>query len=780
MRTLLVSCLVLILMLPALQAAPLLPQGSSTIVAFGDSTTAPRSGVTTYSTILGTELPLYGIDANVINAGVGGNTTNLAMARFQTDVLDQNPDLVVIQFGINDSTYDVWKTPPATTPRVALSTYTSNLTSMVQTLKNNGTQVILMTPNALRWTAQTLDLYGISPYDPNDPMGFNATITPYCQAVRDIAATQSVPLIDVYNMYLAYDAVAGQSMDDLLLDGMHPNNQGQQMVADTLINVIADGLTIDVPTSTAFTPKSSFDFVHKYEADSNLPTVEDSGAGKTNWTLFDHAAVDAGFTVSDGALSYSTMATIAGGDWFYSNSAVSGSAWAAEIDESTSFTVEFRAKVTDGDGAVPGLHITTSAGSDQKIWLTVTPDQVATSDGYTIKPLGFGDNATDYHTFRMAYDAVDKNFTFWRDDVRIADDVLATTTGVVYLGFGDMSSSGSGAAEIDYFRWDATGAYAPEVELQPAYTPPSTTKSSANFNYKYEMDVNPTNPVLVDHDSNGVADWNNWSGSSAQVSVSGGKMLMPDGASLDSGIDNANAFWPTTGFTASEGFTFETSLEVLQQNEGTEELPILGAIAFVFALSDSNELISMFIGKDSITWDNNLLVSDINNADSQHVFRIARDSNADGGRWWLWRDEELLTPEGTLSSQSYPRNAMYFGPGISSKTSGSVEIDYVRLIEGAFAPEETAKIPGDANNDGRVDGSDVTILAGNWQTLTNATWNMGDFNGDGRVDGSDVTILAGNWQHGVGTAAASVPEPNTILLLLMGTLVSCFFKRRYR
>ena len=49
------------------------------------------------------------------------------------------------------------------------------------------------------------------------------------------------------------------------------------------------------------------------------------------------------------------------------------------------------------------------------------------------------------------------------------------------------------------------------------------------------------------------------------------------------------------------------------------------------------------------------------------------------------------------------------------------------------------RMPGDANLDDRVDGSDVTILAGNWQVGVNdgqtATWSMGDFNGDGKVDG---------------------------------------------
>ena len=101
------------------------------------------------------------------------------------------------------------------------------------------------------------------------------------------------------------------------------------------------------------------------------------------------------------------------------------------------------------------------------------------------------------------------------------------------------------------------------------------------------------------------------------------------------------------------------------------------------------------------------------------------------------------------------------------------------------APITPDEIPGDANNDGKVDGSDVTILAGNWQAGVGApntetvTWEMGDFNHDGQVDGSDVTILAGNWQHGVEAAAAAVPEPGTIALLLYG-IASLVFVRRHR
>ena len=90
-------------------------------------------------------------------------------------------------------------------------------------------------------------------------------------------------------------------------------------------------------------------------------------------------------------------------------------------------------------------------------------------------------------------------------------------------------------------------------------------------------------------------------------------------------------------------------------------------------------------------------------------------------------------------------------------------------------------VPGDANRDGQVDGSDVTILAGNWQMgVENGlipSWEDGDFNGDGKVDGSDVTILAGNWQYGVEAAASAVPEPSTFVLLL-ATMASLFVMRR--
>ena len=62
------------------------------------------------------------------------------------------------------------------------------------------------------------------------------------------------------------------------------------------------------------------------------------------------------------------------------------------------------------------------------------------------------------------------------------------------------------------------------------------------------------------------------------------------------------------------------------------------------------------------------------------------------------------------------------------------------------------KIPGDANNDGKVDVGDLGILAANYGTARGATWENGDFNSDGSVDVGDLGILAANYGRGVNTA----------------------------
>lgn len=67
-------------------------------------------------------------------------------------------------------------------------------------------------------------------------------------------------------------------------------------------------------------------------------------------------------------------------------------------------------------------------------------------------------------------------------------------------------------------------------------------------------------------------------------------------------------------------------------------------------------------------------------------------------------------------------------------------------------------LPGDANGDGFVDGSDFNIWNAN-KFLSGTSWTTGDFNGDGTTDGSDFNI----WNANKFTSVTGIltPEPAT-------------------
>ena len=93
-------------------------------------------------------------------------------------------------------------------------------------------------------------------------------------------------------------------------------------------------------------------------------------------------------------------------------------------------------------------------------------------------------------------------------------------------------------------------------------------------------------------------------------------------------------------------------------------------------------------------------------------------------------------------------------------------------------------LPGDANEDGKVDFTDLVILARNYGK-TGATWDQGDFDQDMKVDFGDLVALARNYGQNnlaaaqlaqlpptvradVQAAFAEVPEPATPAIIALG------------
>lgn len=209
------------------------------VVAFGDSLTAPRGPLVTYATLLARELPGRGAAVELLNAGVPGNTTVAARARYKRDVLDRRPDVVLILLGTNDAMVDVWKTPPGTEPRVPPATTAGNLRYFVRAAREAGARPVLLTPVPIRWTDKLKGLYGKPPYDPADPMGLNVTLVTAVEAARAVAREERVPLVDLYAAFVEWGGVPGNALDSLYLDGMHPNDRGHRLAADRLVPVVA-------------------------------------------------------------------------------------------------------------------------------------------------------------------------------------------------------------------------------------------------------------------------------------------------------------------------------------------------------------------------------------------------------------------------------------------------------------------------------------------------------------------------------------------------------------
>ena len=86
-------------------------------------------------------------------------------------------------------------------------------------------------------------------------------------------------------------------------------------------------------------------------------------------------------------------------------------------------------------------------------------------------------------------------------------------------------------------------------------------------------------------------------------------------------------------------------------------------------------------------------------------------------------------------------------------------------------------LPGDADLDGSVVVGDLNIVGTNWQQSPDP-WGSGDFNVDGMVNVADLNLLAVNWQQSIPAAAAAVPEPMSLALVIAGLLGLFVVRRR--
>jgi lysophospholipase L1-like esterase len=126
---------------------------------------------------------LCGLDRKVINRGVPGDTTRLALERFPRDVQNLNPSAVIIQFGHNDA--NRWDSDRGL-PRVSMSAFKANLYEMIDRCRTFKATPFLCT---------------LTPSYRPDPHPTDCDR--YDRVIRQVALDESVPLIDARAAFMA-------------------------------------------------------------------------------------------------------------------------------------------------------------------------------------------------------------------------------------------------------------------------------------------------------------------------------------------------------------------------------------------------------------------------------------------------------------------------------------------------------------------------------------------------------------------------------------------------
>ncbi len=143
---------------------------------------------------------------NVIVTAVGGENSEQGAKRFKRDVLSLRPDLVTVDYALNDRAIGLVRAQAA-------------WRAMISLCVARGIPVILLTPTP----DQTAHLD-----DPNDPLNLHA------EQIRGLAAEYHVGLADSLSRFKRAMG-EGVPLVDLMSQSNHPNRKGHELVVEELL-----------------------------------------------------------------------------------------------------------------------------------------------------------------------------------------------------------------------------------------------------------------------------------------------------------------------------------------------------------------------------------------------------------------------------------------------------------------------------------------------------------------------------------------------------------------
>lgn len=151
-----------------------------------------------------------------INAGIGGNSSQQMLARFDADVLTHGPQWLMLSSGVVEvrRTYQ----PDRASARVSVDEYIANLSMMISKALKEGTQVILLEPTPHDRTV-TDGPPDVTVQDVND------LTRRYAMAMKEVAHEMKVEFVPLFEKFLDIEnRLAGTA--SLYADEVHLNARG--------------------------------------------------------------------------------------------------------------------------------------------------------------------------------------------------------------------------------------------------------------------------------------------------------------------------------------------------------------------------------------------------------------------------------------------------------------------------------------------------------------------------------------------------------------------------
>ena len=169
-----------------------------------------------------------GVRCELVNAGVGGNTSREGLARLERDVLPHHPDLTRVQFGGNDAT-------PDPSRAVAFDEYTRNLDAIRRLLHRAGSAAAWVTfpPVIDAWHAWSDPANTAARQKFDAAGGLDACLHEYRRRTREFASRHGDLCIDLYaGMRQAIEE--GGAGRYVARDGVHFTVDGSRRAAEVV------------------------------------------------------------------------------------------------------------------------------------------------------------------------------------------------------------------------------------------------------------------------------------------------------------------------------------------------------------------------------------------------------------------------------------------------------------------------------------------------------------------------------------------------------------------